>query len=263
MSEPELPMPESSSQSSYGGWRDIQGHITTGLAVFAVILAGAPYVLPQVQAWQTQQGLLERPAMLQAASEKLQAQADAAVATKTREALKARAESLKTTLYGSKMDPILGNPAAPIKIVEFLDYNCTYCRSGAPLVKAFLEANPDVAIIIKEYPVISKNSRPLAAYALAAAEAGKYEAVHYAFMSGGVDSEAEAHAVLAKAGLNPQTIQARMSSEDIQNYITETLVLGDDLAITGTPTFIIDGEPYNGTNIPAMTAAVEKLRKKS
>ncbi|ESQ89802.1 hypothetical protein ABAC460_10900 [Asticcacaulis sp. AC460] len=265
MSDSEIPAAETSATrntaSKAEGWRDIQAHITTGLAVFAVILAGAPYVVPQVSAWQTQKGLLEKPAMLRDASEKLQRQANEAMDAKTREILKARAESLKTTLYGNKMDPILGNPAAAIKIVEFLDYKCGACRAGSPHLKAFLDANPDVAIIVKEYPIISKNSH-LAAYALAAAEAGQYEAVHYAFMTEQVDSDEDVAPILKAAGLDPAAIKARKESEDIQNYVVQTVMLGQDLEVNATPTFIVDGEPISGTDIPGLEAAVQKLRKK-
>ncbi|EGF90389.1 DSBA-like thioredoxin domain protein [Asticcacaulis biprosthecium C19] len=264
MSEPELPKTENVSPKPATKWTDnLQAHITTGLAVFAVILAAAPYLAPKVAAWQTQKGLMEQPAMLRDASEKLQLQANEAMDAKTREILKARADSLKPALYGNKMDPILGNPAGAIKIVEFLDYKCGACRAGSPHLKAFLEQNPDVALIVKEYPIISKNSRPLAAYALAASEAGKYEAVHYALMTNQVESQEDVHALLAAAGLDPKAIQTRMESDEIQNYVVQTVMLGQDLEINATPTFIVDGEPISGTDIPALTAAVEKLRKKN
>lgn len=256
--QPPVPAPKAS-------WREAltQTNITTGLAVFAVVLAAAPYVVPQVRAWQTREGLMSQPAMLQDASTALQQQANAAAMDKTREAIKARAESLKSALYANPKDPVMGNPKAPIKIVEFLDYNCGYCRAGAPQVKAFLAANPDVAIVVKEYPVISTNSRPLAAYALVAAELGKYQAVHDAFMTTKIDSEEALFGVLSGLGLDAQAMQARAASDEIQTHITDTLVLGSDLEVNGTPTFIVNGEPVNGTDIAAITAAVEKARKTS
>lgn len=256
MSEPETPSPESARGNIFGEIFS-QANITTGLAVFAVVLAAAPYVVPQVQAWQVRNGLMAQPAMLQAASAKLQAQQEQAELAKTREALISRQDSL----FNDKSDPILGNPNGKIKVVEFLDYNCGYCRAATPQIKAFLGENPDVAIIVKEYPVISNNSRPLAAYALAAAADGKYEAVHYALMTSHIASEEELTKVLTGLGLDPQALKAKAASKEVQQHIDRVLTLGEDINVTGTPTFVIGGTPINGARMDDLKAAVEQARK--
>ncbi|MCR4278573.1 MAG: thioredoxin domain-containing protein, partial [bacterium] len=35
-------------------------------------------------------------------------------------------------------NPMLGNPEATIRLVEFLDYECPFCKRSAPDVRAFL-----------------------------------------------------------------------------------------------------------------------------
>ncbi len=239
-------------------WKDLfsQANITTGLAVFAVVLAGAPYVVPQIQSFVVERGMLNRPAMLQTAISKLNAQNDADKAQAMATAIKSKHDSL----FNDKSDPVLGNPNARIKIVEFLDYNCGYCRAATPVLKEFLAKNPDVAIVVKEYPVINQNSRPLAAFALGAAQAGKYEAVHYALMTEHVGSETEMTTLLGTLGLDPAVVRANAASAEVKAHIDRVLQLGTDLGITGTPTFIIGDTVIDGAKLDELEKAVTAAR---
>ena len=252
MTEPEVTTDKTSL------WKDLfsQTNITTALAVFAVVLAGAPYVVPQIQSYIVEKGMLNRPTMLQTAITRLNAQNDADKAKTMAVAIKGKHDSL----FNDKADPILGNPNAKIKIVEFLDYNCGYCRAATPVLKDFLAKNPDVAIIVKEYPVINQNSRPLAAFALGAAKSGQYEAVHYALMTEQVGSEAEMTALLGKLGLDPAAVRANAASADVKAHIDKVLKLGSDLGITGTPTFIIGDTAIDGAKLDELEKAVKAAR---
>ena len=253
MNEPKLtPAPSANI------WKDLfsQANITTGLAVFAVVLAAAPYVVPQVQSFVVQKGLMNRPAILYDASAQLNAQNEADKAKTMATAIKSRHDSL----FNDKSDPVLGNPNAKIKIVEFLDYNCGYCRAATPVLKDFLAKNPDVAIVIKEYPVINQNSRPLAAFALGAAKSGQYEAVHYALMTEQVSSEAEMTALLDKLGLNAAEVRANAASAEVKSHIDKVVQLGADLGITGTPTFIIGDTAIDGAKLEELEKAVKAAR---
>lgn len=50
--------------------------------------------------------------------------------------------------------PSLGDPKAKIRIVEFVDYGCPYCRQAAPVVRSYLAAHPnDVYLLIRDYPI--------------------------------------------------------------------------------------------------------------
>lgn len=238
--------------------RDIfsQANITTGLAVFAVVLAAAPYVAPPVRSWMVREGLMGKPEMLQDASNKLNEQIQA-------KANQAMAEGIKThltSLFNDPSDPVLGNPKAPIKIVEFLDYNCGFCRAATPVLKDYLAQNPDVAIIVKEYPVINQNSRPMAAYALAAAQQGKYADMHYALMTEKIDSSESMTALLTKLGLDPAKTAAIAQSKPIQDQIDKVMNLGADIAVSATPTFVIGDKPIDGAKMDEIKAAVDAQR---
>jgi protein-disulfide isomerase len=253
---PEAPKP-APSPSPLGGVFT-QANITLGLSVLAVILAAAPYVVPQLQAYQVRAGLMAKPSMLKDASLELQRQQLAEASAKTLEGVKTH----QASLYKDASDPVLGDPKAPIKIVEFLDYNCGYCRAAAPKLKAFLEENKDVAIIIKEYPVINQNSRPLAAFALGAAKTGQYESMHYALMDAKIASEADMMALMTRAGLDTKAISEAASSKEVHDHIDRVVTLGSDIGITGTPAFIVGTTVIDGAKLDELKAAVEAERKR-
>jgi len=238
--------------------RDIfsQANITTGLAVFAVVLAAAPYVSAPVRAWMVRDGLLTRPATIQDVSDAYNAQVEA----KLEQALADGAKSHHASLFDDASDPVLGDPKAPVRIVEFLDYNCGYCRQISPMLKDYLAQNPDVAIIVKEYPVISQNSRPLAAFALAAAQQGKYAEMHYALMTSKIDSTDGLNALLLKLGLDPVKTAEIAQSQAVQDHIAKVLNLGADIAVRATPTFIVGDKAIDGVKMDEIKAAVAAQR---
>jgi len=235
-----------------------QANITTALALVAVILAAAPYVVPQVQAWQVRHGLLAHPAVLQETFDALQTQKSQEATLTAAEAIKAHRESI----FNDPADPVIGNPRGKIKVVEFLDYLCAYCRAGSPQVKAFLEANPDVELIVKEYPVVHPPaSVELANIGMAVARSGHYEEIHYALLDNGLKSESDIDVVLKQQGLDPAAVRTAAKSGAIESHVAKTTDLGSTLGINGTPTFIVGDRMVNGADMTALQAAVVAARK--
>lgn len=235
-----------------------QANITTGLAVAAVVLAAAPYVVPQVAAWQVRSGLMSRPATLQDTFEALQAQKANLAAVNATEAIKAHRESL----FDDPADPVIGNPNGKIKVVEFLDYLCAYCRAGSPQVKDFLAKNPDVKLIVKEYPVVHPPvSVELAHIGMAVAKSGHYEEIHNALLDNALQTENDVDAVLKQQGLDPAQVRNDAKSGAIETHVAQTIELGSNLGINGTPTFIVGDRMVNGADLPALQAAVAAQRK--
>ncbi len=230
-----------------------QANITTGLAVLAVILAGAPYVVPQLQSHLVRNGLMAKPAMVEEAQAALQTERDADAAKQAEVAIAAHHD----TIFNDKADPVLGN--GPIKVAEFLDYNCAYCRAASPYLKQFLAENPDVTLIVKEYPVVHPpESATLAAYGLAAYGAGKYADVHYALLTEKIHTQADADALMTKAGLDPAQARTAATAPATLEHINRTIMLGSNLGINGTPTFIVGNKMVIGAS--ALEAAVKEER---
>ena len=78
-------------------------------------------------------------------------------------------------IFRSPASFVAGNPNGDVSVVAFFDYNCPYCRQGAPdLAQAALREDGKVRLVLKELPVLGKDSEEVARVALAAAPQGKY-----------------------------------------------------------------------------------------
>ncbi len=260
MTDPDTPtteQPQPAPQAPRPSWLT-QANITTGLAVAAVILAAAPYVVPQIQAWQVRSGLLAKPAVLQDAFEALQKEKALQTAMSSAEAIKAHRDSI----FNDPADPVIGNRNGKIKVVEFLDYLCAYCRAASPQVRDFLTNNPDVQLIVKEYPVVHPPaSVGLAHIGMAVAKSGHYEEIHYALLDNGLQSDADIDVVLKQQGLDPAAVRTAAKADAVGEHIAKTIDLGSTLGINGTPTFIVGDKMVNGADLPALQAAVAAARK--
>ena len=250
----ERPKPESDTATPRPSWLN-QANITTGLALAAVILAALPYVVPQVQAWQVRRGLLDRPAVLQETFDALQDQKATQAAADASEAIKAHRESI----FNDPADPAIGNPNGKIKVVEFLDYLCAYCRAYSPGIKDFLAKNPDVKLIVKEYPVVHPpDSIALAHIGMAVAKSGHYEEIHYALLDNALKTPEDLDAVLKQQGLDPAAVHQAAQSAAVETHVAQTINLGYALKIVGTPTFVVGDKEVTA---PDLQAAVDAQRK--
>ncbi|MFP3386673.1 DsbA family protein, partial [Tritonibacter sp. SIMBA_163] len=67
--------------------------------------------------------------------------------------------------------------------IEFFDYRCPYCRQVADLVLETAEADGNVRVVYKEYPILGPDSEFASRAAIAAAMQGKYAEFHKALMN--------------------------------------------------------------------------------
>ena len=83
-----------------------------------------------------------------------------------------------TEIFRSPTSFVAGNPQGDVNVVAFLDYNCPYCRQGAPDLARLIETDGKVRLVLKELPVLGKDSEEVARIALAATAQGKYFELH-------------------------------------------------------------------------------------
>ena len=101
--------------------------------------------------------------------------------------------------------PIAGNPDGDVTVVEFFDYNCGYCKRAFSDIAKLMEKDPKVKVVLKELPILSKESEEAAKVALAARMQGKYWEVHRALstLRGEVNEQAALRAVEKRASTWP------------------------------------------------------------
>lgn len=158
-----------------------------------------------------------------------------------------------------------GNPEGSLTVVEFLDYQCGYCRRAHPEVAELIEADGDIRWIVKELPILGEDSLTASRVAIATLiQAGPeaYAEVNDALMRlDGPVSDARLDAVLEAAGLDSEEIRTNMNDPEVDRRIAETRDLARRLQVSGTPTFIFDARMVRGyLPLADMEGLVEELR---
>jgi protein-disulfide isomerase len=202
--------------------------------------------------------LLEHPELLQDMSDKLKAkQAEAETIART----KGLTENAPA-IFQTKADPFVGNPKGSAVVVEFMDYNCGWCKKSVSEVSQLLETDKDVKVLFKEFPIFGPDSEYAAKAALAANLQGKYWELHKAlFANEGHVNAAVVDDTAQRIGVDVARMKKDMDTPQITKQIDNNHGLGQLLALSGTPAFIIDQSVSPGyITLEDMKATVAEVR---
>ena len=170
-----------------------------------------------------------------------------------------RLDPSKISLKG---EPALGAKDAPVTVVEFADYQCPFCRKFAlntfdQLKQDYIETGK-VRFVYKDFPLEQlghNQAMPMAEAAYCAGEQGKYWAMHdkvydeqqtiaprstAQFSSDKIPQWAE------ELGLNMEQFNQCINSDKYVEEIRGDLQEGQQLGVSGTPTFFINGKKLVG-----------------
>lgn len=139
-------------------------------------------------------------------------------------------------------DQVLGNPEATRTVVEFYDYQCQYCRAAKDEIDAFLRSERDVRVVLRPLPILGAISLYAAKASLAAAQQGRWQAMHDGLMTRAMPlTEASVNAVAAEAGLDLARMRRDMESDEVRRAIDESVDVARRLRMDGTPGFVAQG----------------------
>jgi protein-disulfide isomerase len=188
--------------------------------------------------------LLANPEIVREMAGKLEEKDRMAEETARMEGLKANAK----TVFSLEGDAIIGNPNGDVTIVEFMDYNCGWCKKSMVELAELIKADPKLRVVMKEFPIFGVGSEYAARAALAAKKQGKYWELHQGLFAheGGQIEEAVVDQIAASVGLDVAKMKQDMTAQDVLQTITANQELGRAMAINGTPAFIIDAEVVPG-----------------
>lgn len=145
----------------------------------------------------------------------------------------------------------MGRSDAPVRIVEFSDFQCPFCAKAQPVLDAVRRRHPDrISVLYRHFPLdqIHPYARPAAAAAECAGAQGRFEAFatrvfaqqdsfgakpwsRFAREAGVADSAAFERCLLA-----PGTLAA----------LDRDVRAGESVQVQVTPTLIINGTLYPG-----------------
>ena len=148
----------------------------------------------------------------------------------------------------NEMDiPWQGNKDAKVVLVEFVDYNCGYCKKSMEAITEILKNNNKIKISFRDYPILSPTSTIAAQAALAANAQNKYFDFHTNLMNYvGNLTEDKIFEIAKESGLNINKLKEHMLDPKITSVLKRNKELAKNLGIRGTPTFLINGKLYAG-----------------
>ncbi len=194
--------------------------------------------------------LLEHPEVLPEAIEKLRDKENTKVLAGVR-------TPVETPFPGS----VLGNPAGKVTLVEFTDFACGYCRQSVAEVDALIAVNPDLRVVVRQWPILSPASADAARMGLAAARQGRYGAFHRAMFAAGRTDSQSIEAAARVAGLDPERARRDLADPAIKAEIDRNMAFARQLGFQGTPSWVIGDDVHSGAVGEAQLArSIAKLR---
>jgi protein-disulfide isomerase len=198
--------------------------------------------------------LIGNPRILQRMSEALETEVRTAEAA----AAKAAIAEWKDAIYDEPGQIVICNPNGDVTLVEMFDYNCGYCRGALPDLATLIAEDPNLRVVLKEFPILSQESVDAARIAvLVSKQPVDYWAFHEALFTGrGKVTKDSALAAAKDLGLNPITLELDMQSDEVTAVIQKSYDIAKALSISGTPTYIIGDELIPGA------VGVDELRER-
>jgi protein-disulfide isomerase len=205
--------------------------------------------------------LLGNPRILQRVSEALETEIKTAQTAERKDAL----ATLEPVIYDDPDHIVLGNPQGDVTLVELFDYNCGYCRSALPDLATLMAEDPDLRVILKEFPILSQGSVDAAKVAVVV---GRDKSIDYwqfhqkLFTSRGQVTKETALTAAQELGLNPIEVGLAMEAADVNSVIAKSFQIADGLNVSGTPTYIIGDEVIPGAiGLDGLRERIANMRK--
>ncbi|MGO9134472.1 MAG: DsbA family protein [Methylovirgula sp.] len=174
--------------------------------------------------------------------------------------------NMQGPLYVSQIQEVVGNPNGKYTLVEFFDYNCGYCKKTLGDVARLMKEYPDLRVILKDYPILSEKSVEAAGIALALRKQftdAKFWEFHQRLLSmRGPVGRDEALGVAKDLGADMDRLVKDAAAPEIKKGLEENDKLGQQLALNGTPSFILGDEAIVGAvGYDAMRGKLDNLKK--
>lgn len=205
--------------------------------------------------------LLANPELIEEVQQVLQAKRD----EETQKLALAAIDQNRDAIFNAPEDMVIGNPNGDITLVEFFDYNCGFCKRAMEDVVKILEADNNVRVVLKEFPILGPDS--LAAHQVSMAfrklVPEHYGDYHMALLAADTRAtEALAIEMALEYGVEEDALRAGMTDPAIEDSIRKAYTLADALGISGTPSFVIGDETvFGAVGSDTLLAKIDNMRQ--
>lgn len=146
-------------------------------------------------------------------------------------------------------NPFRGNPDAPITLIEFGDFRCTFCRrfndeTLNPLLAMYAD---DVRYVYRDYPILGPASLVGAIASECADDQGRFWEFHDWLYANQQNFNREAFVAYAtELEMDIEAFGMCLDTNAPEAGIMADLTVGQSLGVGGTPTFFLNGRMITG-----------------
>ena len=147
---------------------------------------------------------------------------------------------------------ILGNPDAPVTIVEFADLLCPTCQQNFPILEDLVKnSNGKIRLVFRHFPLYMAPGHEMAVPAATVAEMAADEDKFFPFITQIYSKSNEEMrqqstllAVAKSLGMDIEKIQKRLEDPEDPaiKRVTDDINLANEIKITGTPTLFLQAK---------------------
>jgi len=147
-----------------------------------------------------------------------------------------------------------GNSQAKVQLVEFSDFECPACKANLIFVNEVMTQYPDdVYLVYRHFPLyqIHPYAQVAAQFAELAAEEGKFWQAHdllfdrqqdWSTLGSEQDVLTRFEEYLTELEIDKTQFSSRIVSNDIKERVNSDLALSQQLKLSATPTFFVNGQ---------------------
>jgi protein-disulfide isomerase len=157
----------------------------------------------------------------------------------------------------TKDSPVLGNSKAPVRLIEFSDFECPVCRNLHDVLRGMLPKYPQVQLVFKDFPI-----EQLHPWARTAALAGRcaYQQDSRAFwkmydliydgqdLISATNAWAKMNDFAGQAGLDLATFKSCLAGPEAAAAVDSSRANGQQLEVSSTPTVFVNGRRIVGAD---------------
>ena len=177
------------------------------------------------------------------------------------ESIKAdKPKSTKLSLDTRSGSPVLGDPSAPVTIIEFGDYQCPFCKrwneNTKPAIEEKIIETGRANLIYVDLAIIGPDSVKIHAGSYCAADQGLYWEYHdFAYASQGHENDGWANSENVKllaseiTGIDTDVFNDCLDSKKYEQRVNDNKKIATDAGARSTPSFIIVAPDGTGETI--------------
>jgi len=161
--------------------------------------------------------------------------------------------------------PSKGPANAKVTIVTYTDFECPFCSRFATNLDEAIKGNPNVRIVLKQFPLPFHKNADLAAQASLAAHAqGKFWEMHdKIFANAKALTRADLEGYATETGLNMAKFKEALDKGTYAQQVKDETAEGQKIGVQGTPSWFVNGVFQSGALPPdAIKAKIAEFMDK-